>query len=72
MQSCADTEWNMTEYNGIGVASCPIYLKEVLESCVRFSPFRGVCPVVERTGLSLLCLSERGGVPRMCVGAVMR
>ena len=24
--------------------------------------------MVERTGLSLLCLSERGGVPRMCVG----
>ena len=61
------------EYNGIGVASCPIYLKaDVLESCARFSPSRGVCPVVEQTGLSLLCLSERGGVPRMCVGAVMR
>ena len=37
-----------------------------------FSPFRGVYPVVEQTGLGLLCLSERGGVPRMCVGAVMR
>ena len=24
--------------------------------------------MVERTGLSYLCLSERGGVPRMCVG----
>ena len=65
MQSCNGT-W-------IGVASCPIYLKaDVLESCVRFSPFRGVCPVVEQTGLGLLCLSERGGVPRMCVGVVMR
>ena len=61
------------EYNGIGVASCPIYQKvDVLESCVRFSPFRGVCPVVEKTGLGLLCLSERRRVPRMCVGAVMR
>ena len=45
------------EYNGIGVASCPIYLKaDVLESCARFSPFRGVCPVVEQTELGLLCL----------------
>ena len=61
------------EYNGIGVASCPIYLKaDVLESCARFSPFRGVCPVVEQIWLSYLYLSERGGVPRMCVGAVMR
>ena len=72
MQSCADTEWNMSSYNGIGVASCPIYLKaDVLESCAKFSPFRGVCPVVEQTGLGLLCLSERRGVPIMCVGAVM-
>ena len=50
------------EYNGIGVVSCPIYLKaDVLESRARFSQFRG-----------LLCHSERGGVLRMCVGAVMR
>ena len=28
--------------------------------------------MVERTVLSLLYLSERRGVPRMCVGAVMR
>ena len=55
------------------MASCPIYLKaDVLESCAWISPSRGVCPVVEQTGLGLLCLSERGGVPRMCVGAVMR
>ena len=27
----------------------------------------GVCPVVELTGLGSLCLSKRGGVPRMCV-----
>ena len=61
------------EYNGIGVASCPIYLKaDVLESCARFSPFRGVCPVVEQTGLGLLGLSERGGVPRIFVEAMMR
>ena len=61
------------EYNGIGVASCPIYLKaDVLESYARFSPFRGVCPVVKLNGLGSLCLSKRGGVPRMCVGAVMR
>ena len=40
----------------------------MLESCARFTPSRGVCPVVEQTGLGLLCLSERGGVPRMCVG----
>ena len=72
MQSCADTEWN-NEYNGIGVASCPIYLKaNVLESCVGFSPFRGVCLVVELTGLGSLCLSKSGRVPRMCVGAVMQ
>ena len=58
------------EYNGIGAASCPIYLKADV-SCARFSPFRGVCPVVEQTELGLLCLSERGGVPRMCGGAVM-
>ena len=52
------------------MASCPIYLKaDVLESCARFSPFRGVCPVVELTGLGLLCLSK-SGVPRMCVRAV--
>ena len=57
------------EYNGIGVDSCPIYLKaDVLESCARFCPFRGACPVVEQTGLGLLCLSERGGVPIMCGG----
>ena len=43
------------EYNGIGVVFCPIYLKaDVLESCARFSQFRGVCPVVEQTGLGLL------------------
>ena len=29
-----------------------------------------LCPVVERTGLGLLCLTKSGGVPRMCVGAV--
>ena len=32
----------------------------------------GVCPVVELTGLGTLCLSERGGVSRMCVDAVKR
>ena len=53
------------------MAYCPIYLKEdVLESCARFSPFRGVCPVVELIGLGSLCLSKSGGVPRMCVGVV--
>ena len=53
------------------MASCPIYLKaDVLESCARFSPFRGVCPVVELTGLGSLCLSKSGGVPRMCVREV--
>ena len=31
-----------------------------------------VRPVVEQTGLGSLCLSERRGVPRMCVGVVMR
>ena len=41
-----------------------------LESCAIFSPFRGVCPVVERTGLGSSCLSKRGGVLRMCVGEV--
>ena len=53
------------------MASCPIYLKaDVLESCARFSPFRGACPVVKRTGLGSLCLSKSGGVPRVCVGVV--
>ena len=53
------------------MASCPIYLKaDVLESCARFSPFRGVCPVVELTGLGSLCLSKSGGLSRVCVGAV--
>ena len=53
------------------MASCPIYLKaDVLKSCARLSPFRGVCPVVELTGLGSLCLSKSGGVPKMCVGAV--
>ena len=28
--------------------------------------------MVKLTGLGSLCLSERGGVPRMCVGAVKR
>ena len=41
-----------------------------LESCARFSPFRGVCLVVKLTGLGSLCLSKSVGVPRMCVGAV--
>ena len=48
------------------------YREEKLESCASFTPFRGVCPVVERTGLGSLCLSKMGGVPRMCVGAVIR
>ena len=53
------------------MASCPIYLKaDVLESCARFSPFRGVCPVLKRTGFGSLYLSKSGGVPRVCVGAV--
>ena len=53
------------------MASCPIYLKaDVLESCARFSPFRGVCPVVELTGLSSLCLIRSRGVSRVCVGEV--
>ena len=53
------------------MASCPIYLKaDVLESCARFSPFRGVCPVLKLTGLGSLCLSKSGGVPRMCVRVV--
>ena len=41
-----------------------------LENCARFSPFRGVCPVVEWAGLGSLCLSKSRGAPRMCVGAV--
>ena len=53
------------------MASCPIYLKaDVLESFARFSPFRGVCPVIEVTGLGSLCLSKSRGVSRECVGAV--
>ena len=58
MQKC-NTEWNMSIKWDECVASCPIYLKaDVLESCARFSPFRGVCPVVELTGLGSLCLSK--------------
>ena len=45
------------------------FVNKDVESC---PSLLGVCHVVERTGLSLLCLGERGGVPRMCVGAVMR
>ena len=57
------------DYNGIGVASCPIYQKaDVLESCARSSPSRGVCPVVEQTGLGLLCLSERRRSPKNVCG----
>ena len=53
------------------MASCPIYLKaDVLESCARFSPFRGVCPVVELTGLGSLCLIRSRGVSRVCGGVV--
>ena len=53
------------------MASCPIYLKaDVLESCARFSSFRGVCPVVKLTVLGLLCLSKSRGVSKVCVGAV--
>ena len=44
------------------------FVIKAIESC---PSLLGVCPVIERTGLSLLCLSERGGVPRMCVGAVI-
>ena len=59
------------EYNGIGVASCPIYLKaDVLESCARFSPSRGVCPVVEQTWVC--CASVKGEESQECVGAVKR
>ena len=69
MQKC-NTEWNMSIMGWV-CGFLPIYLKaDVLESCARFSPFRGVCPVVELTGLGSLCLSKSGGVPRMCVGAV--
>ena len=53
------------------MASCPIYLKaDVLEGCARFSPFRGVSPVVKLTGLGSLCHSKSRGVSRMCVRAV--
>ena len=53
------------------MASCPIYLKaDVLVSCARLSPFRGVCPVVELTGLGSLCLIRSRAVSRVCVGAV--
>ena len=61
------------EYNGIGVVSSPIYLKaDVLEAVRGLVHSGGGCPVVEQTGLGYLCLSKMGGVPRMCVGAVMR
>ena len=43
-----------------------------LESCASISPFRDVCPMLERTGLGSLYLNERGGVPKMCVGAETR
>ena len=72
MQKC-NTEWNMSIMGWVcGFLS---YLSKSrcvskLESCAKFSPFRGVCPVVELTGLGLLCLSKSGGVPRICVGVV--
>ena len=44
-----------------------------LESCASISPFSGcVCLVVERAKLGSLCLSQRGGVPRMCVSLAYR
>ena len=104
MQSCADTEWNMSIMGWVWLL-VPLrgdgyhrngeekvkrlgwtknwvlsYIEHLsksrcvrkLESCVSFSPFRGECPMVERTGLGSLCLSKRGGVPRMRVGAIIR
>ena len=63
MQKC-NTEWN------IRVCGSKSRRVRKLESCARFSPFRGVCPVVELTGLGSLCLIKSQGAPRMCVGAV--
>ena len=45
------------------------FFNKDVDPCV---PMLGVCPVVELTGLGSLCLSERGGVSRTCVGAVIR
>ena len=64
MQKC-NTEWNMSIMGWV----CG-FLSHLSKSSARFSPFRGVCPVVELTGLGSLCLSKSGGVPRMCVRAV--
>ena len=66
-----NTEWNMNIMGWVcGFLSHLSKSRCVrkLESCARFSPFRGVCPVVELTGLGSLCLIKSGGVPRMCVG----
>ena len=65
MQKC-NTEWNMSIMGWV----CGFLSHLSKSRCVRFSPFRGVCPVVELTGLGSLCLSKNRGVPRMCVGAV--
>ena len=55
------------EYNGIGLASCPIYLKaDVLESCARFSPSRGVCPWSNGLGW-VCCTSVKGEEFQECV-----
>ena len=60
------------EYNGIGVPSCPIYLKtDVLESCARFSPFRGACLWSNRLGW-VSCALVKGEESQECVRAVMR
>ena len=72
MQSCADTVWNMSIIGRGGFLSHLSKSRCIrkLESCVRFILFRGVCPVVELTGLGLLCLCKGGRVPRMCVWAM--
>ena len=74
MQKC-NTEWNMSIMGWVCGFSSHLSKSRCvrkLESCARFSPFRGVCHVVELTGLRSLCLIKSGGVPRMCVGAVPR
>ena len=58
---------------GGGDAVKGMIISEEISFIKTWSPVRPyrMCAMVEWTGLGSLCLSERGGVPRKCVGAVM-
>ena len=55
------------EYNGIGVASCPIYLKaDVLESCGGLV-HSGVCVLLSNRLSWVSCASVKGEESQECV-----